>query len=422
MMKIESFKRANHVTVLREADETGRPIAHATFRHVTVTGRTHRFPNALLFADGRLFSPYDEKVMSLKKDSFYDNDEFSLDPPPVATTATVQTPVFFFIYNVENYFHFLYDTLSYLPTYFLLKQSIPSLKLLVNFPGTKTSFFPFSLDLLAALVDVDRDTILHQPEHVYAEMHVSTSLTHGGHSNRPPRPEVNAIYASIKSRIFLTTVFSISLPRRVYISRRTWRHGDRSNIGTDYTTRRTMVNEDALVADLASLGFSEMFPETMSLETKVRLFHDADVIVGSIGGGMANLLFATKRTKAIVLVTPHFLDINARFRYCLDGANTFYFDGIRTVTQKNRIPLYCRVRMKASQRIGEICAYGDDEHYVVQLSRNDVVGFSRTSDFETVSALTEEFDLLDHGLNSPHELDLEAFHAFLSGVLDSEDA
>ena len=44
----------------------------------------------------------------------------------------VETPVFFFIYNVENYYHFIYDTLPYLYYYFEVKKSVSNLKLLIE--------------------------------------------------------------------------------------------------------------------------------------------------------------------------------------------------------------------------------------------------------------------------------------------------
>ena len=49
------------------------------------------------------------------------------------------------------------------------------------------------------------------------------------------------------------------MPKLVYISRRTWINKDKSNIGTDYTNRRKMMNEDLLVEELTKLGFYRNF-------------------------------------------------------------------------------------------------------------------------------------------------------------------
>ena len=38
--------------------------------------------------------------------------------------------------------------------------------------------------------------------------------------------------------------------KNIYISRRTWLNSDKSNIGTDYTSRRKMINENELVEQL----------------------------------------------------------------------------------------------------------------------------------------------------------------------------
>ena len=70
--------------------------------------------------------------MSLQRDSFYDGDQWEEPDVTVVTDIYETTPVYFFTYNVDNYFHFLYDTLPYLAGYFMLKQTIPDLTLLLN--------------------------------------------------------------------------------------------------------------------------------------------------------------------------------------------------------------------------------------------------------------------------------------------------
>ena len=171
-----------------------------------------------------------------------------------------------------------------------------------------------------------KDLIIHNDSNIYSQVLIGSSLTHGGYSNNLPRSEINQIYKIIKSN----TKNIIGLPKRVYISRRTWLNSDKSNIGTDYTTRRKIVNEDDLVDQLVKKGFVEIFAENLSTDEKISLFSNADIIIGSIGGGMANLLFSSKQTRAIVLVTPYFLDINYRFRYSLENADLIYFNDIQT--------------------------------------------------------------------------------------------
>ena len=48
-------------------------------KKISVSGRNPHYPNCLLYTQQKLINPYDEKVMSLNKDSFYDNDTFELN-------------------------------------------------------------------------------------------------------------------------------------------------------------------------------------------------------------------------------------------------------------------------------------------------------------------------------------------------------
>jgi hypothetical protein len=354
-----------------------------------------------------LFSPYDEKIMSLNKDSFYDNNIFTeeiLLSEGEHNKISVNIPVFFYIYNFDNYYHFLYDTIPYLYTLLQLKKTIPELKLLVNYPNKqKKDFYTFNLDILYKIVE-PHDILLHDENHIYETIYVSTSLTHGGFSNKHPRKEIYELYSRMKQQIIVNPLYNDY--EKIYVSRRTWINKDVSNIGTNYTTRRKMMNEDELVAELEARGIREVFTENLTIDEKIQIFSRAKMVVGSIGGGMANLLFSPSATKSICLVTPHFLTINYRFKFSMEHTNITYFDDIQTFTEDNNIPMYCRVKMKDGKykdRIGEI--YGYDAvsgNYDIQLSSNDVAGFNNEISFESILSDPLEFDLLDQGLNSPY--------------------
>ena len=392
-----------------------RNIGYKTFKNVFLTGRNLFYPNVLLYTTTQpvheLFSPYDEKIMSLNKDSFYDNNVFTeeiLLSEGEHNKKIVKIPVFFFIYNFDNYYHFLYDTIPYLYVFQQLKKTIPELKILVNYPNKqKTDFYPFNLDILFKLIQSD-DILLHDGNNIYETMYVSTSLTHGGFSNKPPRKELYDLYSQMKQHIVVNPFYNDY--ENIYVSRRTWINKDISNIGTNYTTRRKMMNEDALVSELESRGIRELFTENLTIDEKIQLFSRAKMVVGSIGGGMANLLFSPSTTKSICLVTPYFLTINYRFKFSMEHTDITYFDEVQTFTEDNDIPLYCRVKMKDGNykdRIGEICGFNSvSGNYDIQLSSNDVAGFNNEISFESIMSNPSEFDLLDQGLNSPYVVDI----------------
>ena len=303
-MNIIQFKNYNY-TLIKEKDDTCRDIGYTVIENCKLVGRNNFNPNVLLY-NGKLISPYDEKVMSLNKESFYDNNIYELSKDELQIDGIMyKYPVFFFIYNFDNYYHFLYDTLPYLYTYLYLKNKIPELKLLINYPNKfKNDFYRFNMEFLDKIISKD-DLLLYQKEHIYLKIYVSSSLTHGGFSNNPPRPEIYEIYDIIKSKV----VLNIKTPDLIYISRRTWINNDKTNIGTDYTTRRKMMNEDLLVEELTQLGFVEIFAENLTTDEKIKMFSNAKIIIGSIGGGMANLVFSKKKYKVICISNTIF------FRY-----------------------------------------------------------------------------------------------------------
>jgi hypothetical protein len=424
-MNIIPFKNINF-NLLYEKDETERDIGYSIFDSVVLTGRNIYYPNVLLYSDNTLISPYDEKIMSLNKDSFYDNNKYELNTQNKSiyfnsnsnsnSNLIIENPVFFFIYNFDNYYHFLYDTLPYLFTYLELKKTIPELKLLVNYPNKdKKDFYRFNTELLTKIIDLN-DIIIDQENNVYNKVYVSTSLTHGGFSNNAPRKEIYTIYNIIKNNINYENInkkySNLPINIKIYISRRTWINNDKSNIGTDYTTRRKMMNEDQLVEKLMNIGFQEIFAENLNTDEKIYLFSNADTIVGSIGGGMANLLFSNNNTKSIVIATPFFLDINYRFKYSMEHTDIQYIYDVKTYLEDNKIPLYCRVKISDSsseyfEKYGEICEYNNENNqYLVNISNNDVAGFNNNIQFKNNWFHESEFILLDNGLNSPYNVDI----------------
>jgi len=408
-MNILSFKNSNY-KIIKEKDNTERDIGYTCIENSIIVGRNSFYPNVLIYDNNKLFSPYDEKVMSLNKDSFYDNNIYEIEDKYKQIEEKhkeISEDVFFFIYNFDNYYHYLYDTIPYLYTYLELKKEKPELKLLINYPNKfKNDFYKFNIELLEKFVD-KKDWLLHVDNNIYKNFYISSSLTHGGFSNNPPREEIHELYQSLKNKI----IVSKEMPKLVYISRRTWINNNKSNIGTDYTTRRKMMNEDLLVEELTKLGFIEIFAENLSIDDKINLFSNAEIIIGSIGGGMTNLLFSSKSTKSIVLVTPYFMDVNYRFRYSMESSDIKYFYDIKTYREDNEISLYCRAKIKKIDSeyynlIGEITGYKNGK-YSLNISQNDVAGFNNNIIFNNENFSENELELLDKGLNSPYVTNIE---------------
>jgi hypothetical protein len=89
---------------------------------------------------------------------------------------------------------------------------------------------------------------------------------------------------------------------RIFVSRRS-----RSRAGY-----RPLCNEDALIAALQPLGFTTIEPELLPVRVQMRLFAEAEAVVGLGGGGMFNAVFCKPGTKLLdIESTPRFLDRHA---------------------------------------------------------------------------------------------------------------
>lgn len=86
----------------------------------------------------------------------------------------------------------------------------------------------------------------------------------------------------------------ISQPKelRVFISRR--KRG-----------KREITNDDAVFEVLQPLGFKRYDLETMSVSEQVKLFYNAECVVGPHGAGLVNIAFCRQGTKVIEINTPY---------------------------------------------------------------------------------------------------------------------
>jgi hypothetical protein len=395
-----------------------------TYTNVRLT--TPTYPNCRIKNE----NPYDEQIMSMptigtESTTYSKGEDMVLTYCPGA--------YFFFIFNLTNYFHCLYDTLPYLVHYKELLKTQPDCKLLLPKTHRWMKFQTEMFDLLG----VHNFTVAEDND-IYETLYVPSSFTHGKTndgqwlSNQPPSKDAWSIWQSMAQSI------SINSPKKIYISRRSWIHNDLSNIGTNYTTRRKCINEDEVVALAQRYGFQEVFCETMSMSEKIAMFQQATHVLGFIGGGMANCLFSGSTAKVGCIETPEFLTINQRFQHTMNHTNVFYLPMTSLAPFEGPYPLYVRVKVidPASAyygKIGEIESYtaggypsagpsplegrpsrsGAPRGYNVKMSNNDVAGFAHTGSFPLKLFRPEDLLPLDKGLNSPFQCDLRALTDYL---------
>lgn len=300
-----------------------RPISIYQFDDVQLTGDSIHYPLTLLheLSSSKHYIPLKEKFMSLGRGVIYEKKmRYNFLHRPIKNVD--DNPYFYFIYNNSNYYHFIYDSLPYLWSFFNLKKRIPNIKILTNTPFKEDKNFGFVNDCLYLLGVKKKDIVIANPHTIYNKLYVSSSLTHDGKSNEPPHPNIFKLYKKFNSKKSPSNRFD-----KIYISRRTWLKKNRNkNIGTDYTLRRQLTNEDELVEQLSSYGFKEIFCEDLNMSKKIELFKNAKYVVGPIGGGMCNLLFSNKNTKVLSINSPLFFKINKRFIFSMKHTKLKHFN------------------------------------------------------------------------------------------------
>ena len=314
------YWNSERTRLIKEQDENGRNIEVAYFFSCQFIGLSKHYPQPLIYSHKteRLVLPIKEMFMSLGRGTVYEETmEYEVEHP-IQFKSFCSVPVFYFVYNMANYYHFIYDTLPYLYSYFNEKKIHPDLKLLVSPPEGKDNLYPFVWESLELLGIRRKDVVFLNPETLYNTVVVGSSLTHNGLSNTPPHSGVFDIINRMKGEY--------QGPEKIYISRRTWIHNNFDNIGTNYTERRRCINEDQVVELFKSYGYEEVFCENMTMKEKIGLFNSAKYVAGPIGGGMCNVIFSSPETKVISINSPLFFDINTRFEYSMMHTQLYHFN------------------------------------------------------------------------------------------------
>ncbi len=403
-MNILLFKNQSIYKKLFPKDKNGRKINIYNFQNTFITGINLFYPNCLLYSNDTLYLPLLEKTMSLKQGTIYEKNNMIYEYVNIVEKNTIKGNYFFFIYNTENYFHFLYDSLPYLISYFELKKYISDLKLLMQLPNIqRNNHYPFVIEMLELLDITDDKVEMIDSTCKYENVFVSTSYTHDFDSNLPPRREIYNFYQQITTKVL--NIYKNSTPKKIYISRRTHLHNDFSNIGTNYTQRRKLVNEDEVVDKILKEGYVEVFTECLSTIEKIAYFANATHVMGAIGGGLANVLFSSNKTKLKAIVSPTFLDVNKRFKFCLECVDVDY--DMRTKhTENTEFKTYMRVKTKDGKIIGEIeKIYGNK--LLVSYTDGSNTGWNSQSKYKKIELAIDNVEKLDNGLNSPWKLYLK---------------
>ncbi|BAK82616.1 glycosyltransferase family 61 protein [Komagataeibacter medellinensis] len=97
------------------------------------------------------------------------------------------------------------------------------------------------------------------------------------------------------------------------------------------TKARRILNEDALIDRLRSLGFEILVATGTSLADQIRIFREARLVVAGHGAGVSNMLFAREGTALLELIQASYLNVGpmrlAQIAGCRYYSMLFFEDG-----------------------------------------------------------------------------------------------
>lgn len=176
--------------------------------------------------------------------------------------------------NSENFWHWMIDCL---PRVLTLQKALAGKTLNLCMPASALKFQRYTLETVLppnfklVYLDAEAEPWIHPERFLWASP--ASALAVGV----LPQAYYDALREPIFKRIGLPSTHVKS--RRLYISRRNAAH-------------RKVRNEDELVELLAGYGFESVQLEKLPFEEQVRLFHDAEIVVGPHGAGLGTIFFS----------------------------------------------------------------------------------------------------------------------------------
>ncbi len=187
-------------------------------------------------------------------------------------------------WSVENYYHWLVDTL---PRLLILRRSHPNILLLLPVPPKQQpEYIKISASIMGFghYVPINPQQVLQAKCVVLPEL-TAPSLTHNPELIWQVRTELLAVLGS-----------EPCTPHRLVYAART------------AGGVRRVINEAEAEDLLNSYGFEKIYFENLSFSEQIRLMQETKVFLGVHGAAMANMLFLPTGTKVIELLNEEYGD------------------------------------------------------------------------------------------------------------------
>ena len=155
-MKIKYWDKSDKAEIYNISDE--RNIKVGYFKDCTIEGINTHYPQPLIKSNDDLLLPTIERFMSLDRGTIYE-ETMQWECKNTNITKVETSPVFYFVYNCANYFHWIYDAVPYLYSYFKLKKEINDLKILINVSEDRNDLNSFVYETLS-LLGIDKKDLI----------------------------------------------------------------------------------------------------------------------------------------------------------------------------------------------------------------------------------------------------------------------
>ncbi len=192
-----------------------------------------------------------------------------------------------------NYWHWMFDVL-------------PRLKILMNimdvneidnflFPNLEKKYQKESLDLIGIPKKkrISSINIRHiECREIFVTDHPYVIKNQASEEiQNMPLWIINWIKESLSQNI--KYIKTINYPKKIYI--------DRSDATSNQSSMRKIINDNEIKETLEEKGFTSIKLSFLTLEEQIKIFQNAEIIVGLHGGGFANMIFCQPETKIIEL-------------------------------------------------------------------------------------------------------------------------
>lgn len=265
------FRSVRHAVLFRDrgfvADGHGAMIAETVAAHRHVDPGCSQLPEFAIDEDGRA---------RLR----------SSDASGIG--ARVTEPVLFANHgSFLVYGHFLFETAS---SAFALRSLIRDGRLRVLTPR---GVAPWPAEVLE-VVGVPPRALFSSPHRHIAFDNLIVSSTCSGASTFAPGSVMCALAKHVTASLPRTNE-----RRRLYLSRE----------GAKMTSARLLANEIPLFTELRKLGFVAIEPGALSFRDQIRIFSEAEIVVGLHGSAFANIIFSRPGCIVVDILPEHWADV-----------------------------------------------------------------------------------------------------------------